>query len=544
VGKDAAGDVTRAATVSASSRGTGPRSRVKRLALLVFLTAGACQTPAPGIGTAGMGGGGFLAADSGTDGPTSRGGGSGAGGLSSTGGTTGGGDALGGRGAAGGSVGGGGAAGGRAGGGAGRAAGGNAGGLAGQGAAGQAGHGAGEALAFPGAVGFGRVATGGRGKAVYHVTNLGDTGPGSFRDAVGTSGRIVVFDVGGYVVLSSAVSVKSNITIAGQTAPGDGIGIMAREVSFNGATGDIVRFVRFRQGDLDPDSSKSGINLLDATTMIFDHVSIEFAQWNNIDAVGASNITVQSSIDADPIGQQFAAHTESGPYTWYRNVFANAHNRNPLAKANTEYINNIIYDFQAGYTAGNTSGTFSHDLVNNYFITGPATTSASNALYQVNTQPMYLSGNLLDSNRDGTLDGVALGVPGAAMALAAPWGPDTRSIPTLSAAAAFVSVLADAGASLHRDQVDTLVVADVQSLGKSGSLWTHQTATNLANSGYGTLAGGVPPADSDGDGMPDAWETRYGLDPHDPSDGTGDFDGTGYTNVEKYINGLYDGSYP
>ena len=321
------------------------------------------------------------------------------------------------------------------------------GGAAATGAAGRAGTGGqggrptGPAVAFPGAVGFGKVATGGRGKAVYHVTNLNDSGPGSFRDAVGTSGRIVVFDVGGYIVLSSAVTAKSNLTIAGQTAPGEGIGIMAREVSFNGATNDIVRYVRFRQGDLDPDSKKSGINLLDASNMIFDHVSIQFAQWNNIDSVGASNITVQNSIDANPIGQQFAAHTETGPYTWYRNLFANAHNRNPLAKANTEYINNVIYDFQLGYTAGNTAGTFSHDLVNNYFIAGPATTNASDALFQVDNQPIYNTGNLLDANGDGVLNGSPLASPASTVARSSPWGPNTAGIPTVSAAAALPSCL-------------------------------------------------------------------------------------------------------
>jgi hypothetical protein len=404
--------------------------------------------------------------------------------------------------------------------------------------------GAAPVLAFPGAVGVGANATGGRGKAVYHVTNLSDSGTGSFRDAVGTSGRIIVFDVGGYINLSTPISAKSNLTIAGQTAPGDGVGVMGREVSFDAASNDIVREFRFRQGDLDSDDTKSGINLLDATNMIFDHVSVEFAQWNNVDAVGASNITVMNSIDADPIGQQFNAHTETGPYTWYRNVFANAHNRNPLAKANTQYINNIIYDFQAGYTAGNTGGLFTHDLVNNYFITGPATTSASDAIYQVNTQEFYFTGNLLDSNKDGTLNGSAMGAPSGTTALTAPWSPTTATIPTQTAAAAYASVVADAGASLHRDQVDTLVIADVTSLGKSGSLWTHQTNTGLTNSGYGTLAGGTAPTDTDGDGMPDAWETKYGLNPNSAADATGDFDHTGYTNIEKYINGLIDGSYP
>lgn len=321
-----------------------------------------------------------------------------------------------------------------------------------RGSGGSAGGGAGPVLAFPGAVGVGANATGGRGKAIYHVTNLNDSGAGSFRDAVGTSDRFIVFDVGGYINLSSAVSAESNLTIAGQTAPGDGVGVLGREVSFDGASNDIVREFRFRQGDLDPDSSKSGINLLDATNMIFDHVSVEFAQWNNIDAVGASSITVMNSIDADPIGQQFNAHTETGPYTWYRNVFANAHNRNPLAKANTQYVNNVIYDFQAGYTAGNTGGLFTHDLVNNYFIGGPVTSSASDALFQVNNQEFYFSGNMLDGNKDGTLNGSAMSAPAGTTALAAPWSPSTAKIPTLAAAAAYASVVGDAGASLHRNR--------------------------------------------------------------------------------------------
>ncbi|MER7281780.1 RICIN domain-containing protein [Dactylosporangium sp. NPDC000244] len=400
----------------------------------------------------------------------------------------------------------------------------------------------GPVVAFPGAVGFGAAATGGRGGSVYHVTNLNDSGSGSFRDAVSASNRIVVFDVGGYITLSSAVSVKSNLTIAGQTAPGGGIGIMGREVSFANSANVIVRNVRFRQGDLDPDEKKSGLNFYNGSTLIFDHVSIEFAQWNNIDSVGATNITVQWSIDADPIGQQFAAHTETGPYTWYNNLFANAHNRCPLAKANTQYINNVVYDYQAGYTAGNSSGHFTHDVIGNYFITGPRTTNASNAYYQMGNQAVYNSGNVIDSNKDGALNGSALGLGGGATALSSPWSATTNGIPATSAATAYANVVAKAGA-LPRDQVDTLVVRDVQSLGKSGDLWAHQTSTGLANNGYGTIAGGTAPADTDRDGMPDAWESAHGLNPTSASDATGDFDHTGYTNVEKYVNGLLDGTY-
>jgi len=409
----------------------------------------------------------------------------------------------------------------------------------------------GPAVAFPGALGFGKNATGGRGYAVYHVTSLDDSGTGSFRDAVSADNRIVVFDVGGYIVLKSPVSVKSNLTIAGQTAPGDGVGVMAGEVSYNASTNVITRYFRFRQGLLDSDSSKSGINLLDASNLIFDHISIEFAQWNNIDASNSkstmTNITVQNSINANPTGQQFGAHTEQtgGFFTWYGNLWANAHGRMPLAKCNTQFVNNVVYNYQYAYCAGDTSGVFWHDLINNYFIAGPSTNSVGNYFYQLNAgQTFYVSGNLADTNKDGTLNGTDAGSPGGTTKATKANSTDTASLPTKSAADTYTTVLASAGCSLHRDQVDALVVADAKSLGKSGQLWTNQTATGLGNSGYGTLAGGTAPVDTDKDGMPDAWETKYGLNPNDPSDATGDFDKTGYTNIEKYINGIVDGQYP
>ena len=406
----------------------------------------------------------------------------------------------------------------------------------------------GPAVAFPGALGFGKNATGGRGYAVYHVTNLDDTGTGSFRDAVSAGNRIIVFDVGGYVNMASTVAATSgNITIAGQTAPGDGIGFKGYEVSFNSAKNVIVRYVRFRQGLIDSDWRKSGINLLNGSNMIFDHISIEFAQYNNIDAVGATNITMQYSINADPTHQQFGAHTEGGGFfTWYANLWANAHGRLPLAKANTQYVNNVAYNYQYAYCAGDTGGSNWHDIIDNYFIAGPSTNSAGDDFYQMNAgQTVYASGNLLDSNADGTLNGTDAGQPGGTTKASKANSTDTASLPTTSAAAAYADVLANAGAwPQHRDQVDSLVIADVKSLGKSGKLWTDQNATGLTNSGYGTLAGGTAPVDTDKDGMPDAWETKYGLNPNDPSDATGDFDKTGYTNIEKYINGIVDGLYP
>jgi hypothetical protein len=397
--------------------------------------------------------------------------------------------------------------------------------------------------AFPGAEGFGAYATGGRGGSVYHVTNLNDSGPGSFRDAVSHNNRIVVFDVGGTIQLNSAVSVHSNLTLAGQTAPGDGIAVIGREVSFSNSSNDIVRYLRFRQGSLDPDTGKSSVNITNGSNMIFDHVSVEFGQWDNLDLNGSSNITFQDCILADPIGQQFNAHVTSSNVSFLGDVWSSAHNRNPLAKGDTQYVNNVIYNFQAGYTVANTSGVFHHDIVNNYFITGPSTTNAGDAFYQMNSnQSVYASGNLEDSNKDGTLNGGPV-TPGGVTHLSSPWSPTTSALPTLGAADAYAADVATAGASLRRDAVDALVIADVTSLGKTGHLWTNQTQTGLDNGGYGTLNGGTPLPDSDGDGMADVWEVAYGLDPNNPADANGDFDGTGYTNVEKYVNGLADGSY-
>ena len=235
--------------------------------------------------------------------------------------------------------------------------------------------------AFPGALGFGANATGGRSGTVYHVTTLADSGTGSFRDAVSHSGRIIVFDVGGTITLNSSVSCSSSLTIAGQTAPGGGIAIIGHEVSFSAKQNEIVRFIRIRPGSMQ-NLDEDAINVGDGTNMIFDHVSLEFAGYNNIDAhgnVGSDNITVQNSIIGDPMSngteakQGFGAHTEhlGGKMAWYYNVWVSEHNRQPLAKIDTIFVNNTEYNFQAGYTVADTSGNFRHDIINNYFITGP-----------------------------------------------------------------------------------------------------------------------------------------------------------------------------
>jgi hypothetical protein len=395
-----------------------------------------------------------------------------------------------------------------------------------------------QTLAFPGAYGFGANATGGRGGTVYHVTNLNDSGAGSFRDAVSVGNRIIVFDVGGYISLQSAVSVSSNLTIAGQTAPGGGIGLMGGEISLTNQSNIIIRNVRIRQGTDDADTGKSDINLGGATNIILDHCSFEFGEWDTVDAVGAVDITVQNSIIADPIVQQFGAHVETGPSTFYRNLWANAHNRQPLAKDDDQYINNVVYDYQAAYTVADTSGDFSHDIINNYFIEGPATTNSADTFFQIDdNQSAYATGNMLDSNKDGVLNGSAYNSVGSAAVLSSPWSSTTSSIPTLSAADAYESLVAYDGA-MPRDSVDDNVIADVTSLGKQGSLWTTQVSTGLANNGYGTIASGTQYTETSDDGIPDYWATANGISTTSASTATATFPGSGYENIEAYVNSL------
>ena len=417
----------------------------------------------------------------------------------------------------------------------------------------------GPALAFPGAQGFGKKATGARNGVVYHVTNLNDSGSGSFRDAVSASNRFVVFDVGGYIQLVTAVSVKSNITIAGQTAPGGGIGFRSGEISFANSSNIIMRHVRIRPGSETASTEDDALSLYKAKNVMIDHSSFEFGPWNNIDAVSddwqvspMTDVSIQDSLIADPTGQQFGAHTESvsSQMAWYRNIFANSHNRNPLSKINDVFVNNLLYNDSAGYTT-HTSTNFTHDILNNYFVFGPASTGTDNTWYQVDkNQSIYYAGNLKDTNRNGTLDGAATTpywYQGEGTILTGPWSPETNASPVLDTPSAARVAISMAG-TLPRDQIDALIISQVMTLGMGttgtgantvgpdGGLYTSQTQTGLSNNGYGTIAGGTRPADADNDGMPDVWETATGsnVSTNDAMTKAAD----GYALIEHYVNWL------
>ncbi|HXU60435.1 MAG TPA: hypothetical protein VN962_01950, partial [Polyangia bacterium] len=353
--------------------------------------------------------------------------------------------------------------------------------------------------------------------------------------------------------------VKSNITIAGQSAPGGGIAFRGGEISFASSSNIICRFVRIRPGSETASTDDDALSLYRAHDVIVDHASLEFAPWNDIDGVSddwqnypVTNITIQDSLIADPTGQQFGAHTESvsSNWSWYRNIFANSHNRNPLAKVNTVFVNNLLYNDSAGYTT-HTSTAFQHDILNNYFVFGPASTGTDNSWYQIDqNQSIYAAGNLKDTNLDGALNGTATTpswYQGTGTVLSGPWSAETTATAALDAPSAARVAMSQAGA-LPRDPVDALVISQVATLGKGtagtgagtvgpdGALYTSQTQTGLSDNGYGSLAAGTRPADTDGDGMPDSWEAALGTNPAADDAMAKAADGT--TQIEQYLSWL------
>ncbi len=398
-----------------------------------------------------------------------------------------------------------------------------------------------DAIAFPTAEGFGANATGGRGGEIVHVTNLSDSGPGSFREAVGKGHRIVVFDVAGYIDLNSIVGVASDITIAGQTAPGAGISTKNYEVSFSKSHNVIVRYIRFRQGLTPKQEKKYAIGLTGGSNMIFDHVSIEWGRWDCIGVSKSSDITFQNCIIGPGIApQRFGALCESENVTFSHNLWISNQSRNPKSKGVVQYVNNVVYNWGVcGYVGGHSGAGHSADVIGNYFIKGPS--SGNNFAGEFKpTDHIFQRGNFIDMNLDGVLNGKParpedFGSGGNAPTLE----PASSLKPTVAvkldtAEAAYKKVVAGAGCSLQRDSVDLVLIGDLTSLGKKGK--TIKDPAEMG--GFGELKGGPAIIRAEGDGIPDAWKKAHMLNLVDPKVANGDYNHDGYTNIEKYLNEL------
>ena len=408
--------------------------------------------------------------------------------------------------------------------------------------------------AFPGAEGFGALATGGRGGTVCHVTTLANAGPGSFRDAVSQPHRIVVFDIGGIIKLSANVELNSDLTIAGQTAPGQGICLYGRSVSLGGQSNIIIRFVRFREG-IGGDRGKKSLGMDHASNIIIDHCSIEWGRWDDLGiTVQSHDITVQDCLMAEGIHpQSFGALIDSVSHvTLSHNLWMSNESRNPKAKGTIQYINNVVYNWgETGLCGGHSEADHNLDVIGNYFIKGPSSNDRFAGQFYA-TDHVFQADNLADLDRDGRLNGrpvvaadfhrtdektytLPTFVPEPAMHPLVPVTVD-------SAPVAFAKVVAGAGCSLRRDAVDLRLIDELTSLGTGGRTIPHTDARGEAlTGGLREIKGGPTPLDSDRDGIPDAWETAHGLNPNDPADATR-LAPSGYTFLEVYLNSLVDPS--
>lgn len=392
--------------------------------------------------------------------------------------------------------------------------------------------------AFPGAEGFGSQATGGRGGSLYVVTNLNDSGPGSFRDAVSVSNRTVVFAVGGVIRINSRISVKSGITLAGQTAPGDGITIYGNNVSFTDANNTIARYIRFREGIVG-DSGSDAVGIASGNMMIFDHVSASWGRDETFSVSGTpSNVTLQDCL----VGEGLLLHSAgglmqtSGGVSVFRCLYADNWMRNPKVKGVHDFTNNVVYNWGSGggyIMGGDSVGQTFANVINNYFIDGPNTVGGAFKTGNLNFH-VFASNNFQDNNRNGVLDGVVVSPLDFTTAdLVGSRYPYPAVADLLTPEEAYQHILTSAGASLHRDRIDRLMIEELTSLGTIGAQITNENEVG----GPGPVAGGLPAVDTDGDGMPDWWEQAAGLNPQ-VDDRNGDADGDGYTNLENYLNAI------
>lgn len=391
-------------------------------------------------------------------------------------------------------------------------------------------------LAFPGAEGFGAYATGGRGGTVVHVTNLNASGPGSLADAVSQPNRTVVFDVGGVIdITGQNLTIASNLTIAGQTAPGEGITIYGGRVIMSNSSNVIMRYIRMR-GSISMPEDKCTLTMDYCNNVILDHCSISWGRWDNVHIKDANNITYQNCIISEGIEpQRFGAITD-GTRNWTIShcLWTNNKSRNPKMKCYLQYYNNVVYNYGIGIVGGHSAADNYQDVMNNYFITGPSSGSSNKYFDQwTETDHLYSTGNYTDDNRDGKLNGRLITDYNGATPMQQPNLKCQAPMNLEPAEDAFYAVMEHAGASRVRDSHDLRIIEQLASLGTKGAFIANEQDVG----GIGTLAGADAPADSDGDGMPDEWEKANGTDP-DKADANGDADGNGYTNIEDYVNSL------
>lgn len=427
--------------------------------------------------------------------------------------------------------------------------------------------------AFPGAEGFGANTAGGRGGKIIEVTNLNDGGPGSLRNAIEAEGpRIIVFRTGGTIDLKTSLEITHPyVTIAGQTAPGEGIALKNWATKLNSPliirTHDvIVRYIRSRPGPgMEKVSDGDALEILgpEAYNVVIDHCSFSWAVDENISTwYDAHDITIQWSIISEGL---YCSTHEKGCHSMgmilgsegsrnisiHHNLFAHNHERNPYIRTSglVDFVNNVIYNsWGTPSVVTDENGTPQVNYTNNYFKIG-ADTEPGKFLVSVSSTSglgaeIYVQGNITPQRQSDDL-AENLAVKPADRSWIVKDQFTAPLITTFQADEIYDKVLSNAGANLGLDEdgnlylrpdaVDERIIQDVRQ--GTGKIIDDPSEVG----GWPDLDPGIPPLDSDHDGMPDAWETRHGLNPNNPSDASGDANGDGYSNIEEYLNSSAQG---
>ncbi|MCY1721999.1 pectate lyase [Prolixibacteraceae bacterium Z1-6] len=440
-------------------------------------------------------------------------------------------------------------------------------------------------LAFPTAEGYGKYSKGGRGGVVYEVTNLNDSGEGSLRAAVEASGpRTVVFQVSGNIELESTLSIKNPyITIAGQTAPGDGICIKKYPLSID-ADHVIIRHIRVRFGNESGDDSDA-VSSRYTKHIILDHISASWSVDETMSVYHCDSITVQWCIVSESMFNSNhikGAHGFGGIWgsnygTYHHNLIAHHGSRNPRMASGsgyTDYRNNVLYNW--GYNTcyggenqqvGNPKFAFSQfNIVANYYKPGPAT-QPGEVSYRICNPSMrnttddfglwYVADNVIEGNKEVSSNNWNGGVQPQGgknklsfVKMEKPW--PSMPINQQTAKEAFELVLKNAGATLpKRDPIDTRICKEAKggfatfegsSYKQNKSLADRSKKSGIIDSqadvgGWPELKSSTAPVDTDHDGMPDSWEKKNGLNANDAADRNKVAE-NGYTMLEKYLNSI------
>lgn len=413
-------------------------------------------------------------------------------------------------------------------------------------------------LAFPTAEGCGKFTTGGRGGRVIVVRNLNDSGEGSFRDAIDQSGpRIVLFAVDGTIDLKSKLILKNDsITIAGQSAPGDGICLKGYPFYLK-ANNIIIRYIRARMGDINAieDDAFGGRYI---KNIMVDHCSFSWSVDECLSLYASEDLTVQWCMISHSLSKTVhskGAHGFGGIWggsraTYHHNLIANHSSRNPRFGSDgyspVDFRNNVVYNwgYKAAYGGGRNGRI---NFVANYYKPGPATITAKRTCFldaaDDKSGKYYLSGNTMVGSAEVTADNWK-GVQQNKTPEARVDNPfSVMPINLQTADMAYEYVLQHAGCSFRRDSYDTRVIAEVQ----SGTATAGETFggggkgiidSQNAVGGWPILKKGMPKKDSDNDGIPDWWEKKNNLKSQNPKDNSGFDLSNEYSNIEVYLNEL------